>query len=576
MGDKPSNYATSTCLNPKRVLVRMSEDSSVHEIYCNCGRCIRCQDNKRNELATRMFLHSLDFEYCYYITLTYGSYNLLPFDEHPFLSNWLQTVPNYDNFNEYHHDAWGPSIIVQSHLTNFLKRLRKQLGFEISYAACGEYGSTYGRPHFHLILWSHNKITPDKISDAWSLDCLRTGNNKIVKKWRGASSSFKDSNDYAYLLRKYNGDIPLDVLKQKDPNYFKFRIGRIDFNDLWANGSLNYDGKHPGISKSKDTNKNAMYNFTYVAKYLGKSDPMTFTSSLPLKAIYRIKRAFAYYSFNSDELQKLMPDPATHDLLLFDKISKRINFDNYEFTNIDFFDFKKIVSPFFGSSRRPSLGKLYFLKNKSRFLNEIPTLPKFMGASVSFPAYFSRLIQQEKYPLRLRKVVPSGVSLTKDVLPRVYDYFQKLRDDSRYWFSVRGFNSYTQENRPRFDIYTLNGSCESAGCLDSMDFLDANDGVLHYYYNPYDEIFEGYRFDPTLKDYVFVEYLDRIDFCDMVLDLIESEYDRYPEKLQRLIDRYNLMNCILEDPESELRINEFLSARHKLDVLYQIENKKIF
>lgn len=579
-GESPSNYATTSCLNPKRVFVRLSEDSSIMPIYCDCGKCLRCQDRKRNDLATRMFLHSLDFEYCYYVTLTYGSYNLLPFDRHPFLVDWLQTVPCYENFNKLGHNAWTPSIIVQSHLIKFIKRLRKQLCFEISTAYCGEYGSTYGRPHFHLIIWSHNKIEKSDIEDAWSLDCIRTGNNKVVKPWRGASYSFKGSAAYRKLSYQYNDNIPLDILKSADPNYFKFRIGQVDFNDLWANGSLNYDGKHPGKSFLRNPKNNAMYNFTYVAKYIGKSDPLTFSSNLPWQVSYRLKRAFAFYSLDSDELSKLIPDPQSHELQVFDQISKRINFDNYDFTNFDYIDFKKIVAPFFGSSRRPSLGKLYFIKHRARLMEEVPSVPQFMGKSLSVPAYFNRLIQQERYPIRLRKNVPSGLSLTKDVLPRVYEYFSRLREDARYWFSVRGYLSDSTlkwwRDRPRFEFYALDGTSEAAGCLDSIDFLDANDGVLHYWYNPYDEIFEGYRWDDSIRDYQFVEYVDRIDFCDMVLDMIESEYKRFPQKVQLMIDRYDLRNCILEDPDTQDRIDRFVAMRKKFDVLHNIETPKIF
>lgn len=575
MGTPPSYYATSSCLEPKRVMVRLSEDASQHYIYCNCGKCLRCQDNKRNEMASRMFLHSLNFEYCYYVTLTYGSYNLLTLHQHPFLADWLQTVPSYDNVNQLGKYAWTPSILVQSHLTKFIKRLRKQLGFDISYASCGEYGSTYGRPHFHLIIWSHNKICKEQIEDAWSFDCCRTKNKLVVKKWRGASDSFRYTPLFDRLYRHFDGNIPTDVLKANDPNYFKFRIGRIDFNDLWANGSLNYDGKHPGLSTSQDGKHNAMYNFTYVAKYLGKSNPMDYLSNLPNIVKSRIERAFAFYILDSDNLYEKYPNPKIEDLQVYSNILKRINLDNYEFKNVDKIDFNKIVAPFFGSSRRPALGKHYFLQNRQRFLTEVPTLPSFMGKPLTIPSYFTRLIQQERYPLRLRKNCPSGISPTKDLLPRLYEYMSNLREDSRYWFSVRGYVPPTWDFQPRFDLYTLDGT-DANGTLDSVDFLDASDTVLHYYYNPYDEIFEGYKFDPTIKDYVFVEYLDRLDFCDMVMTMIEKELSRFPEKLDRLLQRTDLMDCILSDPDTYDKIEAFKSQRKQKDIIHKILTPKLF
>lgn len=60
-------------------------------------------------------------------------------------------------------DAGG--TLVPEHLTNFWKRLRKELkGRKIKYIACGEYGETDWRPHYHAIIYG---LTP---TEAQALD----------------------------------------------------------------------------------------------------------------------------------------------------------------------------------------------------------------------------------------------------------------------------------------------------------------------------------------------------------------------------------------------------------------------
>jgi len=554
-GHSPSEYATSTCLMPKRIKVRLAETGALTDIFCDCGKCARCLDNRRNELASRMFLHSLDYEYVYFVTLTYGSYNLLPFERHPFLADWLQTCPSYDDCNSNSRKTWTPSILVTSHLTKYLKRLRASLNDPISYAACGEYGEKFGRPHWHLIVWSHKQITAEQFSNAWSLECKRTDKISIVRPWRESEN-----------------------LKTKENGYFRFRLGKVDVHDLWANGSLNFDGKHCGVIPYDPNNKNnAMHNFTYVAKYIGKNDPFTWRSHLCLGAINRIQRAYNMYTRNIDQLAKINPSPADYELNLYNSLTLSINYDSTQFDKIDFLDFSKIISPCFFASRRPALGKNYFVQNRARFLSDFPTLPKFMGKQISFPSYFKRLIAQEKYPLRLRKVVASGISPSKDYFPRLYEYYLQLRYDRNYWYYIRGNrkNSLSTPDRDRIQYYQLSNIIEH-GTVEDVDFLDAAGHVIHYVYNPIWEIFEGYIYDFSLKDYIFYEYVERLDFCDYVLNLLQTQFDQYKEKFEQIEQRFILMNTILEDPQSDEEIDKYLSIRNHMQRIYNVEHKQIF
>lgn len=547
LGVPSSKYVTSTCCSPIYRRVRLSEDGSYRDMYCDCGRCITCQDRKRNEMASRMFLHATKYDYCYFVTLTYGSYNLLPYKYHPFLADWLATVPTYDSHNSFHESRWTPTILVKSHLQKFLKRLRKSSG-SFTYCACGEYGSTHGRPHFHVILFSNVPISQEQIQDAWGLECKRTEDKFYIRPWRS------------------------DLPKTADNGYFKFSLGKVQVYDLYQNGSLNYDGKHPG---QFNAGLSAMNNFTYVAKYIGKAKESL--NNLPPWVYTRIRYAWSVYTDNLDALNQLEPNPNQTMLEIKNKVT--FNFDNYEFKNIYFDDFKKLVSPFFLSSRRPAIGKQYFIENCSRFQAKSFTLPKFMGKSIQFPSYYFRLLTLKKYPIRIRKNVSSGISHTKDLLPRVYAYFSALREDSNFWYTVRSLPQPSQEVQYSHELnvngvylYSLTGN-PSEGEVDYIDFVDPSGSVIHFVYNPIDEIFRGYIFNPHTKSYdLYEHYFDREDFCDMVLDEIEGEFNDFPTKVSNMQLQFDLQNTILSDCEALSERERYIKLRLERQQYYKSQN----
>lgn len=91
-----------------------------------CGKCIACLVNKRNDWSFR-----LEQEYKYsnsamFVTLTYDPKHL-PSD----------------------------GFLDKRHVQLFLKRLRKKDATnKIRYYAVGEYGSKFGRPHYHVLLFN--------------------------------------------------------------------------------------------------------------------------------------------------------------------------------------------------------------------------------------------------------------------------------------------------------------------------------------------------------------------------------------------------------------------------------------
>lgn len=101
--------------------------------YLPCGKCENCQIDKSNQWATRCLLEAQKWPKNAFLTLTYDDTHL-PKDK----------------------------SLLKADLQKFWKRLRKSLKDEkIRYYACGEYGSTTMRPHYHAAVFNY-----------WPDDCI--------------------------------------------------------------------------------------------------------------------------------------------------------------------------------------------------------------------------------------------------------------------------------------------------------------------------------------------------------------------------------------------------------------------
>lgn len=97
-----------------------------------CGQCIGCRLERSRQWAIRCVHETKLHEHNEFVTLTYDNEHL---------------------------PAGG--TLVKRDLQLFMKRLRKMCGNGIRFYACGEYGETTGRPHYHLLLF--NCTFPDKV-----------------------------------------------------------------------------------------------------------------------------------------------------------------------------------------------------------------------------------------------------------------------------------------------------------------------------------------------------------------------------------------------------------------------------
>lgn len=98
--------------------------------FIPCGQCPACRYNSARDWAFRIQQESSDFKVdeIFFVTLTYDS----------------DSVPvDYS--------------LVPSHLSDWLKRVRRRLDYPIRFFACGEYGDRLGRPHYHAIIFGLKK-----------------------------------------------------------------------------------------------------------------------------------------------------------------------------------------------------------------------------------------------------------------------------------------------------------------------------------------------------------------------------------------------------------------------------------
>lgn len=98
--------------------------------------------------------------------------------------------------------------LVKSHMQNFFKRLRLTLGErKIKYYACGEYGSRYGRPHYHAIIFGIGPNDYDMIDESWGLGLVHIG------------TVTRESAQYvaSYIHDKLTGDVGAVFGHKKKP-----------------------------------------------------------------------------------------------------------------------------------------------------------------------------------------------------------------------------------------------------------------------------------------------------------------------------------------------------------------------
>lgn len=189
--------------NGKRKLVSKKQDAhSPAPIRRPCGNCIPCRIDEARQWATRC-----THEHMMHTMHATGSFLTITYDD-----------DHLPRGNSLDRDA----------LVLFMKRLRKK--FEkndkrsVRFFACGEYGDSTLRPHYHVLLLSHDipqrrlyKRTPaghDLYRSEWLNDVWKNGNIDI-----GTVNTQTIRYATQYVLKKVTGEPAAEYYGGREPEF---------------------------------------------------------------------------------------------------------------------------------------------------------------------------------------------------------------------------------------------------------------------------------------------------------------------------------------------------------------------
>lgn len=171
-----------------------------------CGQCIGCKIDRSRDWAMRCSHEAQMHSENMFITLTYS-------DEH--------LPPDYG----IHVRVWQL----------FMKRLRKAIGKQVRFFACGEYGDKSLRPHYHALIFGY--IFTDLVTFS-----IKRGNKIYTSKsldkiWPYGLATIGDVNYRTaayvsrYVMKKMSGDdeVATDFYTRIHPVTFQTHVVRKEF-----------------------------------------------------------------------------------------------------------------------------------------------------------------------------------------------------------------------------------------------------------------------------------------------------------------------------------------------------------
>lgn len=165
----------------------------------NCGRCRACRVNYTSMWSLRLLYELSEHDSASFITLTYS-------------------------------DKFRPYELRKKDLQLFWKRLRRNLYKEygknapkIKYYACGEYGSSTKREHYHGIVFGldcYNDKHREILADSWPW-CERWMFDKSRNRNSGMQEVTPDDIQYVtgYIQKKLNGQAAKEEYGNKQPPF---------------------------------------------------------------------------------------------------------------------------------------------------------------------------------------------------------------------------------------------------------------------------------------------------------------------------------------------------------------------
>ena len=429
MHDAYREWQVGHCYYPTFRKVRDCHSGFMRYVQVPCGHCYHCQETKINEWVTRMYAHAEDFKNVYFVTLTYR-----PF-VHPearldslMMNKLVDALYHKDSSNVTKHLAYSPCVLVKKHYQNFIKKLRKYSHIDdLTYVVSGEYGKKYGRPHFHLILFTNNTITKRDIERAWS----------VALHYKDGQLNYKTSQVGGRTL------------------YYK--IGNVDFHDLVSNGTFNTTAK----IKVDGTFMNAANCFSYVCKYVCKRDEanmnrviMAFNSLFSKQQFIRhyghpvpvcaypqyLERLnysqdsyiimFNFFKHTIYEKNVYSPSPYIYaeGLERFKRYSVGGHAFNQELLPSTYTEWLQKYRPFCEFSRATPIGSVYASRHIQEFAQDVYNKPILQDEGFVVPSYFRTKAHNYLYGLKKRVQTIQSTYFSMSNLPDLYRRFTELSE----------------------------------------------------------------------------------------------------------------------------------------------------
>lgn len=493
-------YIYGHCVYPQKLSVfdPITKGYVVREVPC--GKCLHCKNTAINEWVTRLYAESMHRPYVYYVTLDYSpfSYEKDTFSDPVAARLAADTAACWHNININRRYGMHPLLLRKSHLQNFFKRLRKNESVKFSYFACGEYGMHangrgFGRPHFHIIFFADEVMTPGMINRAWTLD--------------------------------------------------GYKIGKVDFNDLRANGSF----KEININ----TKNSSKYVFKYVCKYLQKSD-------FNFEKLATIDFHRAYFK-------------ALCSTTLFPELASESEFAS----NYTWDAYCKDYSPFVVCSRRPSLGLGYFQANCERFKKRDFRLFGLSEDCVAFPRYYLRKTKELLCPFQTigsESGSPASssrfgvlLSVLREIQVHRLDFGSFGDSFSSSWDISRSCVPTRKKVDPFKTTYRFG---KKEVLLSDLHIYDMQNRIFYQ--------FNGYSYTLWKRihklGYVRVGYADISDILNRCGPVYDNYYDNFLVPLERLRvlhekDLQDTIDILYNGTERE----KYDAFRRDVDAAYQTE-----
>ena len=192
-----------------------------------CGQCYSCQVDLQNMLVNRLFCAWHSHKVSAYVTFTYDDIHLV-FEK-----------------------GFSKPTLCRDHVRKYLDNIRHQSKVKFEYYLCGEYGDSFGRPHYHALFFGLDYIQHyDFFKRTWKYGSVKilpvnSGAFKYVSKYVvSVPSAFKDKEFYDFGLvppfRIMSRGLGLSVMRDhiselEQKGYFIFHSRKIKVNRYYFN-----------------------------------------------------------------------------------------------------------------------------------------------------------------------------------------------------------------------------------------------------------------------------------------------------------------------------------------------------